>query len=59
MRKLIMWNIVTLDGFFEGAKIWDLPWRKRIWGEELEKFSIEQLRSPSLLGILTNRAGWR
>jgi len=24
MRKLIMWNIVTLDGFFEGAKRWDM-----------------------------------
>src|SRR5215510_14511591 len=44
-----MWNIVTLDGFFEGAKSWDLPWRKRIWGEELEQFSIEQLwRYPSV-----------
>jgi hypothetical protein len=26
MRKLIMWNLITLDGFFEGTKSWDLDW---------------------------------
>lgn len=25
MRKLIMWNLITLDGYFEGVKNWDLP----------------------------------
>jgi hypothetical protein len=26
MRKLIMWNLVTLDGFFEGPKSWEIDW---------------------------------
>jgi dihydrofolate reductase len=49
MRKLILWNIVTLDGLFEGTKNWDLPWHERIWGAELEAFSLEQLRSADML----------
>ena len=49
MRKLIMWNLITLDGYFEGEKNWDLPWHERVWGEELEQFSIEQLQSSDLL----------
>jgi dihydrofolate reductase len=49
MRKLIMWNIVTLDGYFEGVKNWDLPWHERVWGEELERFSLEQLGSADML----------
>ncbi|MFN8575036.1 MAG: hypothetical protein U0132_23490 [Gemmatimonadaceae bacterium] len=24
MRRLVMWNLQTLDGFFEGSKPWDL-----------------------------------
>ena len=49
MRRLIMWNLITLDGFFEGPQSWDLPWHKYAWGEELEGFSIEQLRSAGAL----------
>jgi len=49
MRKLIMWNLITIDGCFEGAKNWDLPWHERVWGEELERFSIEQLESADAL----------
>lgn len=49
MRKLIMWNVVTLDGYFEGVKNWDLPWHEQVWGEELERFSLEQLRSADML----------
>lgn len=47
MRKLIMWNVVTLDGFFEGKKPWDLDFHQLVWGDELEKFSIEQLDTAS------------
>lgn len=43
MPKLIMWNVITLDGFFEGKKAWDLDFHQLVWGEELERFSIEQL----------------
>jgi dihydrofolate reductase len=49
MRKLIMWNIITLDGFFEGDSHWDLPFHEAIWGEELEKRSIEQLNAADFL----------
>ena len=49
MRKLIMWNMVTLDGFFEGPKPWDIDWHELVWGEELEQMSIEQTGSADLL----------
>ena len=49
MRNLIMWNMVTLDGFFEGPKSWDLDWHEYVWGEELERFSLEQSESADML----------
>ena len=49
MRKLIMWNIATLDGYFEGEKNWDLSFHNAIWGPELEKLSHEQLHSADYL----------
>ena len=49
MSKLIMWNVITLDGFFEGAKKWDLGFHQTVWGDELERFSIEQLKSADRL----------
>jgi dihydrofolate reductase len=49
MRKLVMWNLVTLDGFFEGPKSWDLDWHDTVWGEELELYSIEQSKSTGAL----------
>jgi len=49
MRPLIMWNLITLDGYFEGAKKWDLDWHNDVWGEELERLSIDQLRSADML----------
>ena len=49
MRRLITWNMVSLDGFFEGAKSWELDWHEYVWGEELEQLSIEQLKSADML----------
>jgi dihydrofolate reductase len=49
MRKLIMWNVVTLDGCFEGEKKWDLEFHQLVWGPELEKLGIEQLKSADML----------
>jgi dihydrofolate reductase len=49
MRKLIMWNLVTLDGYFEGEKEWDLAFHDLVWGKELEQLSIEQLQSADML----------
>ena len=49
MRKLIMWNLVTLDGYFEGEKNWDLSFHEFVWGKELEDLSIEQLKAADML----------
>jgi dihydrofolate reductase len=49
MSRLIMWNLITLDGFFEGARSWDLGWHEHVWGEELESISLEQLHSADRL----------
>jgi dihydrofolate reductase len=45
MKKLIMWNVITLDGYFQGVEPWDLNFHSSVYGEELERFSIEQLDS--------------
>jgi len=42
MRKLIMWNLMTVDGCFEGGRSWDLAFHEYAWGDELERFSLEQ-----------------
>jgi dihydrofolate reductase len=42
MRKLIVWNLMSLDGKFEGTKPWDLAFHELAWGEELEALSNEQ-----------------
>jgi dihydrofolate reductase len=41
-RRLILWDLITLDGYFEGAEKWDLAWHETAWGPELEAFSLEQ-----------------
>lgn len=40
MGKLIVWNIVSLDGYFEGEEKWDLRLHEYIWGEELQRLSL-------------------
>jgi dihydrofolate reductase len=44
LGKLIMWNLITLDGCFEGPKSWDLDFHNHAWGPELEQFSLDQGR---------------
>jgi dihydrofolate reductase len=44
-----MWNVMTLDGFFEGPKSWDLNFHDTVWGDELEKISIDQLKAADCL----------
>ncbi|ETR77108.1 riboflavin biosynthesis protein RibD [Afipia sp. P52-10] len=48
MAKLIMWNLVTLDGYMEGPGR-DISWLNAFWGEDLEQLSIEQGRSAGAL----------
>jgi dihydrofolate reductase len=54
MARLIMWNLMTLDGFVEGPNR-DISWHLDVWGEELEQLSIEQLNAAGglLFGRLT------
>jgi dihydrofolate reductase len=47
MRKLIMWNVLSLDGYFEGKQAWDLDFHGLVYGDELEHFIIEQLDSAN------------
>jgi dihydrofolate reductase len=49
MSKLIMWNLTTLDGRFEGARPWDLDFHEYAWGDELKRFSLEQEREVGAL----------
>jgi dihydrofolate reductase len=44
-----MWNLITLDGFFEGSVSWDLRFHESVWGGELERISIEQLGAADRL----------
>lgn len=48
-RPLIMWNLVTLDGLFEGAKKWDLDFHEYAWGDELQALSLEQLNDADAI----------
>jgi dihydrofolate reductase len=49
MRKVIMWNVITLDGRFEGEKPWDLSFHDLVWGPELQALSLEQLQEAGML----------
>ncbi|MCI4336691.1 MAG: dihydrofolate reductase family protein [Thermoplasmata archaeon] len=49
MRRLIAWDLVTLDGYFEGPTSWDLGFHELVWGPEMEAFAIEQLRTVGTL----------
>ena len=42
MRRLVAWNLMSLDGYFEGKKPWDLGFHETVWGDELHAFSLEQ-----------------
>jgi hypothetical protein len=38
--KLIVWNVISLDGYFEGDEAWDLKLHEHIWGSELRELSL-------------------
>jgi dihydrofolate reductase len=48
MARLIMWNLMSLDGYFEGPDH-DLSFHEGVWGPDLEALSMEQLRAASAL----------
>lgn len=49
MRKIVIWDLMTLDGYFEGVKPWDLDFHDTAWGEELKDFSLEQAKEIGTL----------
>jgi dihydrofolate reductase len=49
MRRLVIWNLVTLDGFYDRPEPWNLDFHMSVWGDELEAFSIEQSREIGTL----------
>jgi dihydrofolate reductase len=49
MGRLIMWNLVTLDGCFDGPGQWSLDWHKRAVDANFHDFALEQLRSADML----------
>ena len=44
-----MWNVITLDGYFEGEKPWDLSFHVTVWCKELGELSQEQLASADMV----------
>lgn len=49
MAKLIVWNLVTLDGLFEGPTKWDLAFHNDAWCDELADLSKEFGEKAELL----------
>ena len=57
MRRLVMWNLQTLDGCFDGAQPWQLDFHLTAWGEELEQMSLSQF--PEIGTLLFGRATYQ
>jgi dihydrofolate reductase len=49
MRNVIVWNMVTLDGYCEGPKPWEIDWHEYVWGDELERFVLDQAQEVGTL----------
>ena len=49
MARLIMWNLVTLDGLFEGRQPWDLAFHEYAWDDALDRYSTEQTQEAGAL----------
>jgi len=56
MGRLVMWNLMSLDGFVEGPNR-DISWHEDVWGEELEQLSIAQLHEAG--GLLFGRVTYQ
>jgi dihydrofolate reductase len=49
MRKVVVWNLMTIDGYFEGPNPGEIDWFEYVWGEELERFSLDQAEEVGAL----------
>ena len=47
MRKLYLFNMVTLDGYFEGPKKWEIDWHNV--DDEFNEFAINQLNETDAI----------
>jgi len=54
MRKVILFNLITLDGFFEGAGS-DISWHQV--DDEFNEFAIDQLDSTD--GLIFGRVTYQ
>jgi dihydrofolate reductase len=52
MARLVLWNMMTLDGMVAGPD-GDISWHEDVWGPELEQFSEAQLQEAG--GLLFGR----
>lgn len=50
-----MFNLITLDGYFEGANKWDIGWHRV--DDEFNRFSIEQLDNAN--GLIFGRVTYQ
>lgn len=48
-RRLITWDLQSLDGYFEGPALWSLDFHLTVWGDELEQYSLAQAREVGVL----------
>ena len=55
MRKVILFNLITLDGYFEGENKWDIGWHQV--DDEFNQFSIDQLSYAS--GLIFGRVTYQ
>ncbi|QSB04619.1 dihydrofolate reductase family protein [Natronoglycomyces albus] len=49
MGKLVVWNVISVDGYFEGDQRWDLRLHEHIWGEDLRQLSLRIGQEAGLL----------
>jgi uncharacterized protein YndB with AHSA1/START domain/dihydrofolate reductase len=48
-RRLITWNLQSLDGYFEGPDLWSLDFHVTAWGDELREYSLAQALEVGVL----------
>lgn len=49
MTKLIAWNLLSLDGYFEGDSPWALDFHQSVWGDALEAISRQHAADTGML----------
>jgi dihydrofolate reductase len=55
MRKAIMFNLITVDGFFEGLNKWDIGWHQV--DQEFNQFASDQLKQAG--GLVFGRVTYQ